>query len=350
VHTAYEEQCAILCDEGRWQDTSENVLKTIMCWASDNTAPSVFQLTGTDRVVRSAIVHSASHRLSLVKYRVAKFLFSQDEEERRTASRVIPTIAWQLIFDNPVLREDIAVAVLTAGNTLELAAVDQAHILLCKPHDVQKGKTLIVLDALNECSGGVELMSGLHLASSRQKLSYKFLLSSDRNFDLPSGFGFKLNIDFISGSRIRAIQEPLDGRSCPMHLFHHYGHTFAKQFLFVTTSLLSAGNHIPILDVSRRSAFVEWPKYLMKSHPHSHPELLRLLSELCTKQVDSWALALEGAGPDYIEQGIHNIEAARTWAKVHLMFKCISGSKLLIRFLSLHLRPKSIVLCLVVQL
>jgi hypothetical protein len=135
-----------------------------------------------------------------------------------------------------------------------------------------------------------------------------------------------------------------------MRLLHLYNRTYAQQFLLETTSHLSAFKHIATLDVSKRSQFMEWPTYLRNSHPASNTELLRLLAEICTKQMGSWALALEGAGPGYIEQGIHNMEAARTWAKVHLMFECISRSKLLIRFFSSSLRPKTIVLCLVVQL
>jgi len=94
---------------GCLEGTRSSVLQDIATWSSDDITkvPRVFWLSGLGGTGKSTISHTICKTLLDNGQLGASFFFSRDMADRRQASSVIPTIAYQLAFVNAEYRRKL---------------------------------------------------------------------------------------------------------------------------------------------------------------------------------------------------------------------------------------------------
>lgn len=105
---------------------------------------------------KSTIARTAAHFLQQKGQLGASFFFKRSEAERANASRLVPTIAEQLMSTNPQMAPGIIKAIESDAKVSSKSLAQQFDTLLLQPllrvklH--QNSNTVIVIDALDECN------------------------------------------------------------------------------------------------------------------------------------------------------------------------------------------------------
>jgi WD40 repeat protein len=163
--------------------TREQLLSDIITWAEAPTAPVVFWLNGLAGTGKSTVARTICEHFSKTGLLGASFFLSRQVAERRHASNVVRTIAYQLARKQAVFTDALSV---TLQNAPDLASAEGLQKLttelLFDPASVIAAdvRLLIVIDALDECTEDIDgrpggellplLLRGLLKLSGRFKL------------------------------------------------------------------------------------------------------------------------------------------------------------------------------------
>ncbi|KAG8941198.1 hypothetical protein FRC03_004747, partial [Tulasnella sp. 419] len=143
---------------------------------------------------KTTISRTVAKRFDDSDYLGASFFFSRDEDDRRTANLVFPTIAYQLARRNPSLREHIVKAANPDVCTAMMRT--QLNKLIVEPlkrSNPQSFPLVIVMDALDECVKESQITEMLVLLAPvvqviRNTINIKFFLTSRPEVHLSSEF------------------------------------------------------------------------------------------------------------------------------------------------------------------
>jgi signal transduction histidine kinase len=124
-------------------------------WMSDPEAKQMYWLSGVAGSGKSAISQSVAAMAKTQGCLAASFFFSRTSAERQRASAVIPTIAYQLALNHPMLRPCVCAAAASQPRIWSLEAANQAEVLLSMnladiSHEFPT-PLIIVLEALDKC-------------------------------------------------------------------------------------------------------------------------------------------------------------------------------------------------------
>ena len=137
------------CFEG----TRIELIERIMGWL-DNGRQSIYVLHGVAGIGKSTVSKSVAERAAATGVLGASFFFSRNEETRRTARSLFPTLAYQLSSHNHEFSQQLKMSLQddrgAAGRDLQR----QFSSLISRPFQssaAERDPILLVIDALDEC-------------------------------------------------------------------------------------------------------------------------------------------------------------------------------------------------------
>ncbi|RKL50111.1 hypothetical protein BFJ70_g1278 [Fusarium oxysporum] len=181
------------------KNTRIDILQDINDWVEDTAdqAKTVFWLNGMAGTGKSTISRTIARSLFETKRLGASFFFKRGETNRGSISRFVPTIARQLVANQPVLEPCIHEAVLHEPSITSKAVRVQFERLIMEPlsrcpNDFHKDTPIaIIVDALDECESDADIYLIINLLSGTRKIQRprpRIFVTSHP--DLPIRLGF----------------------------------------------------------------------------------------------------------------------------------------------------------------
>ncbi|CAE6452482.1 unnamed protein product [Rhizoctonia solani] len=167
------------------EDTRQDVLSNISEWCDNPSAPPIYWLNGMAGTGKTTVTFTLASMLESRGQLAASFFCTITSQECSKASRIIPTIAYQLSRQSTpfeaalveVLKQDPDAASLTITKQIELLLVKPIH----STADRMARNLVVVIDALDECddSNAVGLLlSSLFSSAGSLRLPVKFFITS----------------------------------------------------------------------------------------------------------------------------------------------------------------------------
>ncbi|KAJ2921067.1 hypothetical protein H1R20_g16026, partial [Candolleomyces eurysporus] len=179
------------CDE----DTRVEVTGELMGWIKDRSHPQqLLCMTGAAGSGKSALQQSIAECCAKDKILGAAYFISAADSNRNTASTIVPTIAYQLGLNHPILRRFIAAEVEHDPLIFSRSLKAQMNVLIVRPFeslrrseecDLSTFPYAILIDGLDECQGDTNTTDGL----GRVRIKYK---AEDRQAELLSAIKHSL--------------------------------------------------------------------------------------------------------------------------------------------------------------
>ncbi|KAG8929411.1 hypothetical protein FRC02_005617 [Tulasnella sp. 418] len=147
-------------------DTRVAILTEISRWLENPEALPVYWLYGMAGTGKSTIARTVAKYSDERGSYGASFFFSRDEDDRRNATRVFPTLAHQLACYNPSFRPHITAAIRINPGASTAMMRTQLDKLIVEPLQLSppySSPVLIVLDALDECASELHIVEMLNL-------------------------------------------------------------------------------------------------------------------------------------------------------------------------------------------
>ncbi|KAF8746909.1 WD40 repeat-like protein, partial [Rhizoctonia solani] len=175
------------CTEG----TRTEVLSGLETWLFDPTSPGVYWMDGMPGIGKTAIAYTFCERMKRRRCLGASFFCDRNSEKCRDATRIIPTIAYQLALYSASFRSALFDVLGSNPEAASKTLTKQFDLLLNKPLQQAKGtmpkQVVIVIDALDECDNldSIEGLLDLLLPeSSGPGIPLKFLVTARPGGDI----------------------------------------------------------------------------------------------------------------------------------------------------------------------
>ncbi|CAG7853008.1 WD repeat-containing protein 5B [Serendipita indica DSM 11827] len=165
------------CMEG----TRTAVLQTISCWAEDDTSDKpIFWLCDIAGSGKSTVAMSAVASWRRQGVLGGRFFFSLASSEGSTTDKFCSTIARELVQQMPELGPHIAAVVKQNPDIMRSSIEEQFRALIVHPLHHRQGRTIIVVDALDECKSGSQRRELLETFSKavRESENLKIFMTS----------------------------------------------------------------------------------------------------------------------------------------------------------------------------
>ena len=131
--------------------TRRDVLLQLEEWLEDKQAPRVFWLNGLVGSGKSAIAQTFAEICFADGTLGASFFCSREFDDRSNGRLILPTLAFQLAHRYPQFREELLKLLRTNPDVGQESLDSQMEKLIVGPFVATQIRTLIVIDALDEC-------------------------------------------------------------------------------------------------------------------------------------------------------------------------------------------------------
>jgi hypothetical protein len=177
------------CSEG----TRKEILVDLLQWATATSPddPPIFWLDGLAGTGKSTIAATFAQLLFDKEYLGGSFFFSRTVAERSTSRHVFTTLALQLATRIPRLAERICNAVHDDRGVGKSAVSTQWRTVIRGPLATAQGLQLpivLVLDALDECTPSLDILSNIATDISNLPTFFKILVTSRPEPELIAAF------------------------------------------------------------------------------------------------------------------------------------------------------------------
>ncbi|OBT54069.1 hypothetical protein VE04_10354 [Pseudogymnoascus sp. 24MN13] len=158
-------------------NTRVDLLKDIYGWADGKDGQDercIFWLNGLAGTGKSTITRTVAHRYNQQKRLGASFFFSKGGGDVSHAGKFFTSLAVQLAFNVPSLRQYICEAVTKRSDIANLSLSDQWRQLVLGPLSrLEKSHQpyVLVVDALDECEGDINVQNILGLLAEARSLT-----------------------------------------------------------------------------------------------------------------------------------------------------------------------------------
>jgi hypothetical protein len=171
-----------------YPETRVEVLEIITDWIDDQDPPNrIFWLSGPVGVGKTAITQTIAERCKDTQL-AASFFFQRNTSDRGVADRLFLTLAWQLTMSIPEIRPHLE-STLNTERLIHSKSIkvqfgllfEQVFEKLLRANpDLHPQKSLIIIDAVDECAGDMDQMMILALigAQMSKRFPLRFLISS----------------------------------------------------------------------------------------------------------------------------------------------------------------------------
>ena len=142
-----------LCGErqGCMKGTRRDVLSHLEQWSRDDQAKRVFWLNGLAGTGKSTIAQTFAEMCFADEKLGASFFCSRDFEDRSNLRSIFPTLAFQLAHRFPQFRRELVPVLMENPDVGRGSLSSQMERLIVGPFRETQIRTLIVIDALDEC-------------------------------------------------------------------------------------------------------------------------------------------------------------------------------------------------------
>ena len=137
---------------GCLKGTRETVLDEIELWVEDFNKSPVFWLNGVAGTGKTTIAKTTSERLLADGLLGASFFCSRDFEDRSNLEFILPTLAFQLAHKYPEFRSLLVPLLQSDPDVVDESLYNQMGKLIVEPLRSAGISTVIVIDALDECT------------------------------------------------------------------------------------------------------------------------------------------------------------------------------------------------------
>jgi hypothetical protein len=137
--------------QGCLEGTREGVLKDIQDWFGSKRVQRVFWLNGLAGTGKSTIAQTFAEITFMSGKLGASFFCSRDFEDRSDLQRIFPTLAFQLACQYPDFRTEILRVLKERPDVAHESLCSQVEKLIVGPFEATRIRTLIIIDALDEC-------------------------------------------------------------------------------------------------------------------------------------------------------------------------------------------------------
>ena len=171
MHDSKEHYDALKCHK----DMRKAVIRDITSWVSDNSKGTlILWISAPAGSGKSAVLQSIAEHFQDSQGLTASFFFSCTVAQRQTEAHLIATIAAQLAVSIPATKHFIDQAVLDDSPIFDKTLHVQMKHLVIQPlicASLQEGRSsqwpsLLVIDGLDECSGGKVQADILHMLNN----------------------------------------------------------------------------------------------------------------------------------------------------------------------------------------
>lgn len=180
-------------------DTRTELLQSIITWATDRNAPSIYWINGIAGTGKSTIARTVSHNFHLQNRLGGSFFFSRGQSDLSNANKFFTTLAVQMSQAVPALKLEICRAIERNPNIAEQGLREQWRQLILDPIGEMEKTTeihsfsaiVIVIDALDECDNDDDIKLILQLladAKSFEIIRLKVLITSRPEIPIQLGF------------------------------------------------------------------------------------------------------------------------------------------------------------------
>jgi len=176
--------------QGCMKGTRRDVLVQLEQWSRDEADRHVFWLNGLAGTGKSTIAQTFAEMCFADGKLGASFFCSRDFEERSNLRSIFPTLAFQLAHRFPQFRRELLPVLMKNPDVGRESLCSQMEKLIIGPFQATKTRTLIVIDALDECQDKEPASALLSILSRYvDKLpSVKFFITSRPEPRIRSGF------------------------------------------------------------------------------------------------------------------------------------------------------------------
>ena len=138
--------------KGCLRGTRETVLNEIELWAKDLSQSPIFWLNGLAGTGKSTIAQTVTERIFAGGLLGASFFCSRDFKDRSSLHFIFPTLAFQLAHTYPDFRSVLVPLLQSNPDIVHESLYSQMQKLIVEPLQSAGVLTVIVIDALDECT------------------------------------------------------------------------------------------------------------------------------------------------------------------------------------------------------
>ena len=151
--TRHVDDAGYLCGEreGCMKGTRRDVLVQLEQWLRDEQAKRVFWLNGLAGTGKSTIAKTFAEMCFAAGGLGASFFCSRDTEEKSNLHSIFPTLSFQLAHRFAQFRQELLPALRENPDVRKESLVSQMEKLIVGPFQATQIRTLIIIDALDEC-------------------------------------------------------------------------------------------------------------------------------------------------------------------------------------------------------
>ena len=131
--------------------TREDVLEHLERWLKDERDQRVFWLNGLAGTGKSTIAQTFATTCFADGVLGASYFCSRDSDQRSNLQNIFPTLAFQLVYQYPEFREELLKHLKAKPDVGRGSLSSQMEKLIVEPLKAKRIRTLIIIDALDEC-------------------------------------------------------------------------------------------------------------------------------------------------------------------------------------------------------
>ena len=176
--------------QGCLRGTRKDVLWEIECWLTGEQGQRVFWLNGLAGTGKSTIAQTFAETTFADGKLGASFFCSRDFVDRGSLQMIFPTLAFQLAYRHPLFREELLQVLKAIPDVGRESLCSQMEKLIVNPFKATDIKTLIIIDALDECKDEEPASAILSILSRYvdEIPSIKFFITGRPEARIRSGF------------------------------------------------------------------------------------------------------------------------------------------------------------------
>ncbi|CCA74747.1 hypothetical protein PIIN_08705, partial [Serendipita indica DSM 11827] len=185
------------------------VLQTICDWADDNSARPIFWLCDIAGSGKSSVAMTAMETWRKEGKLGGRFFFSIASNEASTTEKLCSNIARDLVKHIPELAPQVAQAVKQNTSILQSPVKEQFRELITDPLNVLQGRTILVIDAVDECKNASQRKEVLETLSTavRQCENLRIFMTSRPDPVIEAALG-SLSIKCKLEDRLHDVSHP----------------------------------------------------------------------------------------------------------------------------------------------